>query len=72
MMEKFMNEPVEQNWIENDIIEEYEKYEEQEKSCENIWNYHAASNRNFKKEMIVCTIWRNLTIGQDIRSRGMN
>ncbi|RHM40465.1 hypothetical protein DWZ70_03045 [Mediterraneibacter gnavus] len=31
MMENFMNEPVEQNWTENDIIEEYEKYKDKKK-----------------------------------------
>lgn len=53
MLEKYMNEPVEQNWTENDIIEEYEKYKDKKKSCENIWNYYAAGNRNFKKECII-------------------
>ena len=31
MMENFMNEPIEQNWTENDIIEEYEKYKDKKK-----------------------------------------
>lgn len=31
MMGNFMNKPVEQNWTENDIIEEYEKYKEKKK-----------------------------------------
>lgn len=31
MLEKYMNEPVEQNWTENDIIEEYEKYKDKKK-----------------------------------------
>ena len=31
MMENFMNEPVEQNWTENDILEEYEKYKDKKK-----------------------------------------
>ncbi|MEO3123170.1 hypothetical protein ABHC93_04770 [Mediterraneibacter gnavus] len=31
MMEKFMNEPVEQNWTEEDIVEEFEKYKDKKK-----------------------------------------
>lgn len=27
-MENFMNEPVEYNWTENDVIEEFEKYKD--------------------------------------------
>ncbi|WP_207748723.1 hypothetical protein [Mediterraneibacter gnavus] len=30
-MEKFMNEPVEQNWTEEDIVEEFEKYKDKKK-----------------------------------------
>lgn len=30
-MENFMNEPVEYNWTENDIIEEFEKYKDKKK-----------------------------------------
>lgn len=31
MKENFMNEPVEYNWTENDIIEEFEKYNDKKK-----------------------------------------
>jgi hypothetical protein len=31
VMENFMNEPVEYNWTENDIIEEFEKYKDKKK-----------------------------------------
>lgn len=30
-MEKLMNEPVEQNWTENDIIKEFQKYNDKKK-----------------------------------------
>lgn len=31
MMENFMNTPIEYNWTENDIIEEFEKYKDKKK-----------------------------------------
>lgn len=31
MMGNFMNEPVEQNWTEEDIVEEFEKYKDKKK-----------------------------------------
>lgn len=31
MMENFMNTPIDYNWTENDIIEEFEKYKDKKK-----------------------------------------
>lgn len=36
-MENFMNEPVEYNWTENDVIEEFEKYKDK-KMIEKIYD----------------------------------
>lgn len=32
-MENFMNEPVEQNWTDEDVIEEYGKYDDKKKAA---------------------------------------